>query len=779
MSRRSERDEFSLKNYELPFSLDNLVPGVDNIRHDVHVSPLFEKTTAALALRLIGKYARAEEILPKGKHSSWVKEKDEFGRLCREVLLAAVNRAKQDHEIHIDYLAQTAIVKLIIETLKVQYDIFIQHFKEAIKKREIGLRKDERSHDLPGFETAYRTSLRALTLLKQRLSATRQERKAILRYAGRELFSFMFDVQHKGLREIREANFGKGLVLHDHFFCNPILYVEDPSEDLFMIEEYALMGRRFEDPDRYDAVLSLVRSVFRELELEDDEPEDYIEDETLGRRKPVQKEEEPSEEVYVGRLDSVIKHVSNIDTLFDYFQTRHRYDMTKARKGGRAERVRLKSQARDQKKLLSIFFKEFEKVGLIQRIVASYEMQTILSDYCPPLPVQQLMQYLLDPVSRKAAANKFKRYRGPDGKALSMEPLRKKAGALKRIKAEKKRRYLVEFLRAFARYHRDLLNAALLGDAMDHVNLTCDERTLRLSHANRTLYEFLLPQEMVLKAKPIINHVILKADIRGSTELTHRMKERGLNPASYFSLNFFDPVSEILADYGASKVFVEGDALIIAIYEQKDTPEQWYSVARTCGLAITILNIVRQYNLKNVNYGLPSLELGLGICHSPSSPTFLFDGDKPIMISQAINLADRLAGCDKTLRKRIDGKKRPFSLYVFQALSDTEIDSSEDDLFQRYNVGGIELNGAGFQKLSEEIDLKTIQTAIPELGKEVHTLHTGKFPTVTGNYQRLILREAHIYRTGADGFKAVTFTQRKYYEVCTNPKVFEFVRKTL
>jgi hypothetical protein len=123
------------------------------------------------------------------------------------------------------------------------------------------------------------------------------------------------------------------------------------------------------------------------------------------------------------------------------------------------------------------------------------------------------------------------------------------------------------------------------------------------------------------------------------------MNERGLNPASYFSLNFFDPISEILSEYDAHKVFIEGDAIILSIFEREDTPSGWYSVARACGMAINMLMIINRYNKKSQEYQLPILELGIGICHRADAPTFLFDGDNRIMISPAINLADRLSGC--------------------------------------------------------------------------------------------------------------------------------------
>ena len=131
----------------------------------------------------------------------------------------------------------------------------------------------------------------------------------------------------------------------------------------------------------------------------------------------------------------------------------------------------------------------------------------------------------------------------------------------------------------------------------------------------------------VKEEKPIVNHVIIKADIRGSMAINHTMRNKGLNPASYFSLNFFDPISAVLSEYGASKVFIEGDAIILSIFENEDEIQGNYSVARACGLAIRILQIVHSYNEKNKENNLPVLELGIGICYCQGPPTFLFDGD--------------------------------------------------------------------------------------------------------------------------------------------------------
>ena len=104
------------------------------------------------------------------------------------------------------------------------------------------------------------------------------------------------------------------------------------------------------------------------------------------------------------------------------------------------------------------------------------------------------------------------------------------------------------------------------------------------------------------------HHVVLKADIRESTTLTRTLFERGLNPASYFSLNFYDPINKLLPKYDARKVFIEGDAIILALFEREGEPG--LGVAQACVLAKEIIQVVTAYNERSLVAGLPSLELG-------------------------------------------------------------------------------------------------------------------------------------------------------------------------
>ena len=113
---------------------------------------------------------------------------------------------------------------------------------------------------------------------------------------------------------------------------------------------------------------------------------------------------------------------------------------------------------------------------------------------------------------------------------------------------------------------------------------------------NRSLYEFLLPEEARPAEDRVLSHTIIKADVRGSTKITQDLLARGLNPASLFSLNFYEPVKRILERYGAAKVFIEGDALVLAIYETESNRAQQRAVSKACALARQILAVSSAYN---------------------------------------------------------------------------------------------------------------------------------------------------------------------------------------
>jgi hypothetical protein len=275
-----------------------------------------------------------------------------------------------------------------------------------------------------------------------------------------------------------------------------------------------------------------------------------------------------------------------------------------------------------------------------------------------------------------------------------------------------------------------------------------------------------------------VNHVVIKADVRGSTKITHDLLARGLNPATLFSLNFYEPVKRILDRYGAAKVFIEGDAMVLAIFETESNRSHQRAVSKACALARQILAIAAAYNDRTDTADLPRLELGVGIAFQGSAPTYWVDSDSRIMISRALNLSDRLSSCSRVARRLLGEKASLFRLFVFQPGMEGAQEEEADEFLIRFNLNGIELNEEGFAKLSEEIALRAVEAECEmPWGRERTTFFFGE--TLLGEaLEPILLRRGFIRQLLPDG-RIGAASLRSYYEVCTHPKLLELVEALL
>ncbi|RJQ67109.1 MAG: hypothetical protein C4519_24635 [Desulfobacteraceae bacterium] len=754
---------FPLKSYAVNFSLERLIPGVDNIRHDVLISPIFMNATRKIVAQLVARHGGLEKRGRDAQQVSWIKEVESYKQLYREIMLNALNKAKARREVQIDYLAQASLLKMLLEEIRSQYDHLVGRLKKTVRKSDLTVHNDWTESPK----------------LKDKLQIVLQDREGIVQRVGQEICSFWSEVELKEIRVMREAIFGSRTPFYEDLLGTSLLHVQTPDNGLFTLNQYDLaLGRRIEDPDKYENLLFFIRHLLNRMDLRDSESKRLPLDQRLTAPSLQEKEiTEGNQKAYIQKLDGWLRYVGNMNVLLNWRQTKADLQALKKQQADPKELERLKRLCSQQKAVLHFFYKKFREKGLVDRIAASYEMRPEYLEYCPPFVPQQVIQYLALPKSRRVLKNRLKRLSTVYGRAFSVVPLKKKIKAMEQMTAAKRKHYLIRFMNGFTRYHRDLRNCEIIKEAMERIHIATEEKVIMLSRENNTLYEFLLLTEQAASKTPIINHVVIKADVRGSTDITHHMNERGLNPASYFSLNFFDPISEILSEYDAIKIFIEGDAIILAIYERENAPGDWYGVARACGIAINMLIIIQRYNEKNKKNQLPILELGVGISYLDKAPTFLFDCNNRIMISPAINMADRLSSCSKIGRRFFNEKKVPFSLYVLQTHSEEEMAATADDLYLRYNVNGIELNAAGFEKLSKEIDLKVLPSNFNDVHDLKSTFYIGKFPTKSGRFQRLIIREAQIPVVDPQNLTITRISSRKYYEVCTHPKLYKLARE--
>ena len=713
-----------------PFvSLEGLSVGVDNLRHDVLLSPKFVELGRAQIARLIARHGELEGLLsaeaPQSTQGpSWMR--NQAGRAARpkndpgawksvltELQVASLNRAKKEFKLSVDLLARLAVTKFMRTEMNLQFSQVLERCRVLLKSYD-NMRQGK-AHEY-----------------RERLATFQVRKRIILRKTGQEIFETLREVEKSTLARTRRSLFGEETAGGSYFtyplFLNRLLFSEDGRDDYLCAEHYVMLGNWDRDPDRYGRMRDIVVTFLRSLYGGD------LSAETLDSWMNVP--ENARELVGTGTPEDSDEGLAQQERL--------------------AEWVRL-----------------LEDERVMEAVIASYHVVPLLSEYAPRINAQQLKNSLIDRTECDRVERMIQEGR------LSPNSLYAAVAKVATCRGAERAKVAARFLGDFFHYHRDLRRLEILNAALDSVNLVGNERLQELSRVNGTLYEFLLPEEQgQTDAERVLRHVVLKADVRDSTRLTRTMMEKGLNPASYFSLNFYDPVNKLLEKYGARKVFLEGDAIILAILEREGEPG--LAVSRMCVLAREIIEIVRGYNELMQRSGMPQLELGLGITAQESAPLYLMDGEHQIMISEALNESDRLSSCNKRARKVMEPQAGPFHVYAFQA-AELDENGNPEDVILSFNLGGIRMNETAFRKLEKEITLEPLKVRLPaslaSSDKGEYRLFSATVPVDRDIFRKIVVRESRIPRIDPADFSVKGWTERKYYEVCTDPVIYAALEK--
>jgi hypothetical protein len=801
----SESARIELKSYNVTIPMGSLSIGVDNIHHDVFLSPRFVQSTRDYLFDLIRQSTSASHFSGIELRRTKGPDSASFRKLLSEFLQSALTQAKYHKNIEIDLLFRLALLKFLSFEMGNQFSNLILEGKEWIRQRGEHFERSQQAH-----------------VIKARLSELQSTRRAVFRRVGQQVAQIVSDVEENVISKTRRALFGEDFAPFYELCKNRLIFLEGMKDDEFFLEHYVLLGNYVRDPDRFEAMDALFQEFLREAGI------------TLGR-DPSHTE---ATQAHTALLESVQVIRNDIATLEEQREaTRKRLDrgdsfLTKFLNSGDpadlkaslndieqrlkhqeckleelgpqidAARQKLDFFVKDQSgklgaylndpenarrlfdassaseeeapmrvRLLAQLLDRLEVHEILYHVIASYEIRSIASDYCPPVHLQQLRKALVSKDELKQVEQVIKQV---PAKKLSLKALEELSKKIRRYPREEMQAFVLRFAIDFLRLRRDLRDADHLATCMERINLVTTEKARELSRLNNRLYECVLPDEAKPQQDNVISHVIIKADVRGSTRMTQDLLSRGLNPASHFSLNLHEPVKKLLDRYSAKKVFIEGDAIILAIFETEATIAYARPVAKACILARQILSVCNSFNERASDSDLPALELGLGVAFQGSAPTYWTDGDSRIMISKALNLSDRLSGCAKLAKRMLSKQKSHFSL--FQFLNTMEGASAEelDEFLVRFNHNGIELNEEGFQKLSEEISLDSIETRLEmPWGKENVTLHYGEVP-LGESVELLVLRKGLARQLLPDG-KIGAASSHPYYEVCTSPALYDLV----
>jgi len=714
-----------------PFvSLEGLSVGVDNLRHDVVLSTKFVEAARAQIARLIARAGELEGLLSaeapaSTQGPSWMRNQagkatkpkhdpSEWKSLLTELQVASLTRAKKEFKLSVDLLARLAVTKFLRTEMNQQFLQVLERCRVLLKSYDN--MRQQKAHEY-----------------RERLATFQVRKKIILRKTGQEIFETLREVEKSVLARTRRSLFGEETSGGSYFtyplFLNRLLFSEDGRDDFLCAEHYVMLGNWDRDSDRYGRMRELVSGYLRSL---------Y------------------GEEVSAETLDAWMNVPENARALVGT---------------GTPEES---DEGQEQQERLAAWVRLLEDERVMENVIASYHVVPLLNEYAPRINPQQLKNALID----RTECDRVERMIQEHGK-LSPNSLYAAVAKVASCRGAERAKVAARFLGDFFNYHRDLRRLEILNAALDSVNLVTNERLQEMSRVNGTLYEFLLPEEQSEPdSERVLRHVVLKADVRDSTRLTRTMMEKGLNPASYFSLNFYDPVNKLLEKYGAQKVFLEGDAIILAILEREGEPG--LAVSRMCVLAREVIEIVRGYNELMQRSGMPQLELGVGITLQESAPLYLMDGEHQIMISEALNESDRMSSCNKRARKIMEPQAGPFHVYAFQA-AELDADGNPEDVILSFNLGGIRLNEGAFRKLQQEITLEPMKVRLPpqlsSSDKGEYHLFSAMVPVDRDIFRKIVVRESRIPRIDPADFSVTGWTERSYYEVCTDPAIYSALEK--
>ena len=804
------QEPFAFQFYDPSIRTDQLVPGIDNIRFDVSLSAKFLQYSRVIICQLIVKNSEVAPLLSNPPAHPKAAERNEFKQQLQNLLINLLNRANKGKNGQWELLGQAAIVKALAIEMQGQYALMVVQAREKLRLFD----SPNHAHHARGYQ------------LHDLFSNFQKNKKAILRQVGQELLEMIEEVRSGQVRKTRQSFFGDDNGEPYAAFSNPLLFTEEGKDDNLYMEQYVMLGNFQRDPDRFEMVEQQVRDFVgwadgmseeaRQLRAQREIYEEHLgelealrstpEEVPAGRRffgrsnRPaapatyspeaqrqieerkarLDQEREQLERTtttYLARLDRIMAAPENASMLVGYFQTDRVYAESKKNGGHEIELAGLRQKMELQRRAADQLYERFTRSGLLPFILAAYETARIHRHFCPPINPQQLKGALVDAVERKKVAHLIQEYRLP---AAAIDTMEEAARRVREAGPREERAALVRFLHDFFRCLHDLKNLRLVQDLIEQIYIPTDAKQRELSEINNTLYQFMLPEEEKPSEEKVASHVILKADIRDSTSITAQLYARGLNPASYFSLNFYDPVKKLLPRYTATKVFLEGDAMILGIVEHEGDSQGANSVSRACSLAREMIEGLRSVNDRAAQNQLPLLEFGIGICFQPSSPMYLMDGERPIMISKALNESDRLSSCSKLAKQMLTQKSRFFNVFVMQILPDADSKEGAEEFLMHYNVQGVEINELAFAKLCQELSMKRVEIKIPVLSEpEMVEFFCGSSPLGSSSFQKLVIRRGRVPQLNPKDLRIVEYTNRYYYEVCTAKPVYEYIGKRL
>src|ERR1700674_2769550 len=266
----------NLRPYSAELPLGTLAVGVDNIHHDVFLSPTFVEMSEAYLLEFIRGIANLSFLsqtdrLQAERRQHARRETDRkparapeaatWKRHLSDLLHGGLQQAKYEKNIEIDLLLRVTLLKYLTQEIGTQFANLLLEAKEWIRGRGTHFDHTEQAH-----------------VIKARIAELQADRRNLFRNVGQHVFQAIQEIEENGLARSRKALFGdEGSTTAYDILSNRLAFVEGGKDDVLFLEQYILLGNYLRDQDRFETFDAVLLDFLRESILAGDQGNDLNE----------------------------------------------------------------------------------------------------------------------------------------------------------------------------------------------------------------------------------------------------------------------------------------------------------------------------------------------------------------------------------------------------------------------------------------------------------------------------------------------------------------------
>src|SRR5713101_596948 len=485
----TEAAGIELKSYNTTIPMGSLAIGVDNIHHDVFLSPRFVQASREYLFDLIRQHTKGSYVA--GTELRAVKGPDHttFRKLLTDFMQSAVTQAKFHKNIEIDLLFRLSLLKFLTLEIGNQFANLILEGKEWVRQRGEHYERSQEAH-----------------VIKAKLSELQSSRRRVVRVVGQQVAQMVVDAEENVVCKSRRALFGEDFTPFYELLKNRLIFLDGGKDDRFFLENYVLLGNYVRDPDRFEVMDALFHEFLREAGIAISEDPAYteanqthaallyqaqamrneiasLEEQREATRKHLDRgaflskflssssasdakaslsdielrlkhqeykleELGPQIDAAKQKIDFLTKdHKGRVDDYLNEPENAQRlFDPMFSSEAGRPRRAKMLSELLDR----------LEQQDILFHVLASYEIRPIAPEYSPPVHLQQLRKALVSKEELKRVEQVLQQV---PARKLSLKPIEELSRKIRRYPREEMQALVLRFAVDFLRLRREIRDA--------------------------------------------------------------------------------------------------------------------------------------------------------------------------------------------------------------------------------------------------------------------------------------------------------------------------------